>query len=154
MTDCTECLIRVVYKGENDMKKLVVLMLLVIAVSFANAKEYVYSDDDTNNVYVLSKTSDTSGYIESLYEKHNVYSEGQAKKTYKIKGGVRYVQVVVDSIESELIVDEIEPLWKRMNNLGCNVLVRYNKALVGTKFETYHAYIITENTIEAIHYRK
>jgi hypothetical protein len=112
------------------MKKLVVLMLLVIAVSFANAKEYVYSDDDTNNVYVISKTSDTSGYIESLYKNHNVYSEGQARKTYKIKDGVRYVQVVVDSIESEIIVDEIEPLWKRMNNLGCNVLVRYNKTLL------------------------
>lgn len=136
------------------MKKLVVLMLLAMAVSFVNAKEYVYSDEETNNVYVLSKVSNTSKYIKSLYKNHNVYSEGQAKKVYKIKDWVTYVQVVVDSIESELIVNEIEPVWKRMNNLGCNVLVKYNKALVGTKFETYHAYIMTEHTIEAIHYRK
>jgi len=136
------------------MKKLVVLMLLAMTVSFVNAKEYVYSDEDTDYVYVLSKVSNTSKYIKSLYKNHNVYSEEQARKRYKIKDGVTYVQVVVDSIESEHIVDNIEPVWKRMNNLGYNILVKYNKNLIGTKFETYHAYIITEHTIEAIHYRK
>lgn len=136
------------------MKKLVVLMLLAVAVSFVNAKEYVYNDEETNNVYILSKVSNTSRYIKSLYKNHNVYSEEQARKTYKIKDGVVYVQVVADSIESELIIDNIEPVWKRMNNLGYNILVKYNKNLIGTKFETYHAYIITEHTIEAIHYRK
>lgn len=137
------------------MRKIFIMLALLFAVSFVSAKEYVYyNEENTDIVYVISNVSNTSRYIKSLYEKHNVYREGQAKKRLKITGEGMYIQIVADSIESESIVIDIDPVWIRMNNLGCNVLVKYNKSLVGTMFETYHAYIITENTIEAIHYRK